>query len=283
MQLSDAHNDLLMTFNASADVARYLRFCQNNNVTKLFAAYYFDEVRDNRDKDAILADVARKFAMVDNFDFVTTTLENIGFVDNLTTLNKLIKFHPFCASLTWNYQNKLAGGALSNAGMTKLGRRVAQELSSNNILVDMAHLNERSFWELAEIVDTPFCSHTASFEVYGIKRNLNKQQLKLIHERNGFVGLCLYNSLLCGVIADFDIIRRHLDNLLDYAGEDCVGLGTDFNGTGEQNPKGFLMDYSGMQDLIECLSKFYSQSTLQKIFCDNLKNLEARVRAKAER
>lgn len=281
MQLADSHNDLLMTFNASTDVVRYLRFCQNNQVTKLFSAYYFDEVRDRRSKDEIIADVARKFAMVDNFDFVTKTLENIGFVDNITTLNKLIKLRPFCASLTWNYQNKLAGGALSTAGVTKLGKRIVQELCANNILVDVAHLNERSFWEVAEMTDTAFCSHTASFEAYAIKRNLNRQQLALVRERKGYVGLCLYNSLLCGVVADFDTIRHHLDNLLEFAGEDCVGLGTDFNGTGEQNPKGFLMDYSGMQDLIEYLSKFYTQKTLQKIFYENLKNLEARVKANA--
>lgn len=278
MLLADAHNDLLMTFHSSQEIAHYMRFCQNNRVGRLFAAYYYDSTRDTRDRSLILAEIEQKFQFLDQYNIVTRTLENISFVKDDGTLRRIIKLQPFCATLTWNYANKLAGGAWSREGVSRWGAKVVAALTSNNILVDLAHLNERSFWEVADLQEPLFCSHTASFGVYPIKRNLSDAQLIEIGERHGFVGLCLYSSLLTKVQADHECIRRHLDKMLEFAGENCVGLGTDFNGTGEQNPKGFILDYSGMPALIEYLSKFYSKSVLNKVFYQNLIDFETRMR-----
>ncbi len=152
-------------------------------------------------------------------------------------------------------------------------------MKKNNILVDFAHLNEASFWDVAEIQDTIFCSHTASFDVYPINRNLNKKQLCEIKARHGFVGLCLYNTLLtANSCASFDDVYRHLDNLLEFAGQDCVGWGSDFNGTKTHNPCGIVFDYLGMKDLYNYLLKYYQASLLNKVFYQNLLNFENKIK-----
>ena len=278
MQIADAHNDLLMTFNSSAEVSRYLNFCKHNKVVKLFTTYYFGQEQINQEKSVIFDDISHKFSLLGDSDFVVKSFENIGFIDDTKSLQKFVKFKPFCATLTWNYENKLAGGALSKKKLSKWGRKVVTQLNKNNILVDVAHLNEQSFWDVAELQKEMFCSHTASREVYSIKRNLNTAQLSEIGKRNGYVGLCLYNTLLGGSFADFELIRRHIDNFLEFAGENSVGFGTDFNGTGEQNPNGISMDYLGMQDLWNYLSKFYTKNVLNKIFSQNLLNFEKRIK-----
>ncbi len=277
MRIADAHNDLLMSFNTNAEVFRYLNFCKQNGVVKLFTAYYFNQENKNQDKSLYFSDIQTKFSRIKHCDFVTTTFENIGFVEDYKTLLNFLKFKPFCATLTWNYENKLAGGVLSKKGLSKWGKRVTTELNQNNILVDVAHLNEKSFWDVAEIQGELFCSHTASSDIYPIKRNLNNQQLVEIGKRKGYVGLCLYNSLLGGDSANFETIRRHLDKFLEFAGTDCVGFGTDFNGTGEQNPKGISMDYLGMQDLYDYLLQYYGDEVLKRVFYKNLLDFEHRI------
>ena len=278
MQIADAHNDLFMTFNSSAEVSRYLNFCKHNKVVKLFTAYYFSQEQKKQEKSMVFDDIEHKFSLLNDSNLVVKSFENIEFVDDFKSLQKFVKFKPFCATLTWNYENKLAGGALSKKKLSKWGKKVVTELNKNNILVDVAHLNEQSFWDISELQKELFCSHTASSEVYSIKRNLNAAQLTEIGKRDGYVGLCLYNTLLGGSFADFELIRRHLDNFLEYAGEDCVGLGTDFNGTGEQNPNGISMDYLGMQDLWNYLAKFYTENVLNKVFSQNLLNFEKRIK-----
>lgn len=271
MQIADAHNDVLMSFVTQKQIDEYTKFCKNNKVVKLFTAYYVSQKQEQEGSDRIFSDIEGKFAMLNHCDFAVKTFENIGYVRTHDDLIRFIRLQPFCATLTWNYANCLAGGALSREGLTDWGRIVITELCRNNIVIDTAHLNEKSFLQYADNFDLPiFCSHTGSKNVYSIERNLTNDQLKCISKSHGFVGLCLYNTLLCEGKADFETIRRHLDIFLEYAGIDSVGFGTDFNGTGEQNPTGFTLDYCGMTELYDYLLRFFSQEIVEKIFYQNL-------------
>lgn len=271
MQIADAHNDLLMSFNSTEDVQDYLQFCENNKVVKVFTAYYLSQAMEKLDSEKVFQDIEQKFKLLPKSKMVVRSFENIGFVRNEADLEKLLQFQPKCVTLTWNYVNGLAGGALSNDGVTDFGFRTIKRLIDHKIIIDTAHLNEKSFYQYIENFDEPiFCSHTASKQVYNYARNLSNAQLVAIQKSGGFVGLCLYNKLLSDDVVDFTTIRRHLDTMLEFAGAECVGFGTDFNGTGEQNPVGFDFDYQGMQPLYDYLAKFYDSATLQKVFYRNL-------------
>lgn len=269
MQIADAHNDVLMSFIEKEQILEYIKFCKNNKVVKIFTAYYVSPEQES--SKIILKDITQKFTYLDNEPMVIKSLENLGYVHNNKILDQIINLNPFCATLTWNHANILAGGAYSSGKLTEWGKLVVNRLNQNGIIIDTAHLNEHSFWDIVRVTNEPiFCSHCASREVYDIPRNFNKNQLRQIKKSNGYIGLCLYDKLLCDSKANFDTIRAHLSSFLEFAGEDHVGFGTDFNGTGEQNPTGIKLDYYGMQELYNYLINYFSTSQLQKFYHKNL-------------
>ena len=82
------------------------------------------------------------------------------------------------------------GGIFSRNGLIKI-------LENRGIHIDVAHLNKKSFIEFSKMTKYPiFCSHTSSRLVYDIPRALDREQMSIIKESKGFVGLCLYSSLL---------------------------------------------------------------------------------------
>ena len=271
MQIADAHNDVLMNLVSKKQINNYLQ----KNVVNIFTAFYVCPKLQKLGYNNLLDLILKKYDLISCFPQCTLTLENIGYIVNKTSLYRLIKLKPFCATLTWNFNNCLAGGAYDNGSLTNWGKLVINELENNQILIDVAHLNEISFYEFIKITSKPiFCSHTCSKSIYSINRNLSNIQLKIIKDTGGFVGLCLYNSLLYNQVADFELIRKHLDVFLQYAGENNVGFGTDFNGTGEQNPIGIKFDYIGLDKLYDYLLNFYDKSLLQKVFYQNLINFK---------
>ena len=275
MFIADAHNDCLTNL-SNNKLKSYLRFCKNNQVVNLFTAYY---VAENQTKNIeLVTDIENKANEISKYKFCVFTIENLGFINNLAQLDQVISLNPFACTLTWNHNNQFAGGAYDDGEITSMGKIYVKILENHNILIDIAHLNEKSTSQLIELTALPiFCSHTACKSVYNISRNISRETLQAINKTNGYVGLCLYNSLLTNGEANFDIIYYHLDQMLEFAGIKNVGLGTDFNGTGKQNPLGINYDYDGFNELYSYLSKYYNKNILDKIFYKNLLDFKIRM------
>lgn len=279
MQIADAHNDLLMNLHTKAEIEKYLNLCKTNEVVKIFTAYYFDEKQTNNKTYNVFDDINKHIELIKDIDIFQLTFENIGFIKNEKDLECLISIKPFCVTLTWNFDNNLAGGAYGSSGITGFGKEVIKTLEANKVIIDTAHLNKKSFLEFSEITKYPiFCSHTSCKSIYHIPRALDDEQLKIINETNGFIGLCLYSSLLSCNRADFEVIYKHLEhikNLIDFKN---IGLGTDFNASGEQNPKGFDIDYNGMQKFLLKLKDKFDKKDVENIANKNLLNYVLRVK-----
>ena len=262
MQIADAHNDLLMNLHTKAEIEKYLNLCKTNEVVKIFTAYYFDEKQTNNKIYDVFDDINKHIELIKDNDIFQLTFENIGFIKNEKDLERLISLKPFCVTLTWNFDNNLAGGAYGSSGITGFGKEVIKTLV-----------------EFSEITKYPiFCSHTSCKSIYNIPRALDDEQLKIINETNGFIGLCLYSSLLSCNRADFEVIFKHLEhikNLIDFKN---IGLGTDFNASGEQNPKGFDIDYNGMQKFLLKLKDKFDKKDVENFANKNLLNYVLRVK-----
>ncbi len=276
MKICDAHNDLLMNLHTKAEIQSYLtKYCNNNKVVKIFTAYY---VSPNQEKcwanNEILDDMRKKFCFIEDISQCVPTMENIGFVDNFRTLEQVIKLKPFCVSLTWNFDNQIAGGAFGQNGISDFGREVINILEENKILIDTAHLNKKSFMEFADLTKYPIlCTHTSSKEVYNIPRAIDSEQMKIIKQSNGFVGLCLYSTLLSDRRATNKDILKHINSFLENLDLKNIGLGTDFNATGECNPVGYDIDYNGVPHLLEMIKKRYGTKFCRKFAGDNLQRM----------
>ena len=79
---------------------------------------------------------------------------------------------------------------------------VTEKLNELDICCDLSHLNEKSFYKAAELADMPLVTHACCRTVCGHKRNLTDEQLRMISEKNGIIGLCFYPDFLGGDVFD---------------------------------------------------------------------------------
>jgi membrane dipeptidase len=121
-------------------------------------------------------------------------------------------------------------------GLTDAGRGLVKACNRLGIMLDLSHMNEKGFWDVAETSAAPLvATHSNANALTASSRNLTDRQLKAIGETQGMVGLNFANAFLR---ADgrwpspngFDEMLRHLDHMISLAGEDHVGLGSDFDG-----------------------------------------------------
>lgn len=138
-------------------------------------------------------------------------------------------------TLTWNYRNALADGVAerdTGGGLTTFGKAVVKEMERLGMLVDVSHLTDAGFYDVARLAEKPFvASHSNARTICQHPRNLTDEQLKIIGEIGGFVGLNFYPPFVAekNSVNQEDLLRQ-LTHMLDKAGEDAVGLGSDFDG-----------------------------------------------------
>ena len=121
-------------------------------------------------------------------------------------------------------------------GLTDLGKALIGACNRLRILIDLSHLNERGFWDVAEISNAPLvATHSNAHAVSPHSRNLTDKQLAAIGETGGLVGVNFATSFLRpdgrhDRDTPLDLMIQHIEHMLEHAGEDCVGLGSDFDG-----------------------------------------------------
>lgn len=136
------------------------------------------------------------------------------------------------ASLTWNKRNMLASGVGDDTnGVTSLGIKAIEKIEELGILLDVSHLNEKSFWDIVSIASGPIiASHSNARYFANVKRNLNDEQLLAIANSGGLVGV---NSV--SVFVNDDRNKQKIDDLIDQIdyikrliGIEHIGFGFDF-------------------------------------------------------
>ena len=189
-------------------------------------------------------------------------------------INELIKLKPFCVSLTWNNKNQYAGGAISTNGLTKCGRETIKKLESNNILIDTAHLNRKSFWQFTHITTKPIlCTHSNINSLHNNPRNLTNKQIKKIIDSNGFLGLTLYEKFISNDKISAKDVALQFDYLIKKFGHKNFGFGTDFFGVDENNLPTNIKTYTDLQQIaIELKHLGHSNEIIKCIFYKNFIN-----------
>lgn len=173
-------------------------------------------------------------------------------------------------TLTWNGANSLAGSHCTGGGLTDRGREFVKEAQRLGMLLDVSHLSDEAFWDLADITDGPIvASHSNSRAVHPHSRNLTDDQFREIVQTGGFVGLNLYTAFVGGGTITPDAAVRHLLHWFELGGETHIGMGGDLDGC-DSLPVGMtgIDDYSL---LVSALVKHgFSEQTVQNILYDNL-------------
>jgi membrane dipeptidase len=158
-------------------------------------------------------------------------------------------------------------------GLTDAGKDLIRLCNQLGIIVDLSHMNEAGFNDVAEISDAPLiATHSNAFSLCASPRNLTDRQLGLIRDSGGMVGLNFATFYLRedgkgSPGMGWDTLLRHMDYLIDKLGEDHVGLGSDFDGCIVPDP---IKDVTGVSRLFEALSEHgYDAALLAKLARDN--------------
>ena len=158
----------------------------------------------------------------------------ISIDDNIDLIDEYYEYGARHASLTWNEENKLASGVRGdpNKGLTDFGKKTVKKMQDKGMIVDVSHLNDKSFFDVIDITSAPIiASHSNSRVLCGSLRNLTDEQLKAIRDTKGVVGLNSYKGFI-DENKDKQTIERALDHIkyiADKIGIDHIGLGFDYN------------------------------------------------------
>jgi membrane dipeptidase len=191
---------------------------------------------------------------------------------DLLLLHTLFRLGVRSIGLTWNQRNEIADGCGETAtqgGLTSFGVKVVEEMNRLGMVIDLAHISPAGFWSVLEHTKAPLMvSHANCQKLCPHVRNLDDEQIKALSEINGVMGITLVPDFLGTGDIGLDDVIRHIDYAISIGGVDCVGLGSDFDGT-DTLPKG-LEDVTKLWLIGEGLAKRgYNNSDIEKIMGGN--------------
>ncbi len=241
--------------------------------------------------------------------------------DNLSYLQQLYERGVRYMMLTWNNSTSWASSAADETspnftgtkGLNDFGRSVIKEMNELDMLVDLSHVGEQTFWDAIAVTTKPvIVSHSCVYALCPHRRNLKDDQIKAIAKNGGVIHLNFYSGFLDsnyekrksqfsalhkaaldslrnlkwqGFEIDmwaskkypaevqhlrppFSVLIDHLDYIVNLAGIDHVGLGSDFDGI-ESTPQGL----DGVEDMPfitkALLERGYSKKEIKKILGEN--------------
>ena len=215
-------------------------------------------------------------AGVDGKIGILLTIEDGGVLgDKISNVKKYYDKGVRLVTLTWNHQNAIGypnsyDAEVMSKGLTAFGREVVTEMECLGMVVDVSHVSDGVFWDVAEMATKPFlASHSNSRAVCNHKRNMNDDMIRKLADKGGVMGLNLGPEFVGNVegITRLEDITAQILHIRQVGGSDVLALGSDFDGIHGQ------LDISGPQDwqkLEAALKKAgLSESELDKMWYAN--------------
>lgn len=172
---------------------------------------------------------------------------------------------------TWNHANWACDGAMEprGGGLTRAGRQLVAECGRLGILLDVSHLSERGFWDVAETSARPiFASHSNVRAYKEHPRNLRDDQIAALVRGDGLVGITFVPWFLtASEPATIDDVLRHVEYVCAMGGGANVAFGSDFDGI-DRHPQG-LRTPADYPKLIEALLQRYPEPLVRGFAGEN--------------
>lgn len=207
---------------------------------------------------------------------------------DLAVLRDFYRLGVRMMTLTWNHKNELAEPNVgpdynedtwpvapnTTGGLTDRGVAFVEEMERLHMLVDVAHLSDAGIRDVLRHSTHPFvASHSNARACCAHVRNLPDDLLRAMGKKGCLIGLNFCPAFLDDgpdrhhLTSRVEDMARHAKYILNLAGEDCLALGSDFDGIGGK------LEIAGAQDmprLAEGLCRAgLSETQVEKIFWDN--------------
>lgn len=175
-------------------------------------------------------------------------------------------------TLTWNGKCETGNGCMeeSGGGLTAFGKETVREMESFNMIVDVSHLSEEGFWDVARTAKKPFAAtHSNSKAVCPVMRNLTDGQFSEIAHGGGIVGLNMCADFLGGGINGISGVLEHTEHFLNLGGEKALAIGADFDGCGLPPD---IPGADGMDKVYSAMCPAFGKKISDDIFYNNAYN-----------
>ncbi len=173
----------------------------------------------------------------------------------------------------WGVPFKYPASPNTGPGLTEAGKELVRACNELGVMLDLSHLNEQGFWDVAKLSDAPLvATHSAAHALTPRTRNLTDEQLEAIGDSNGVVGVTfsIYDlrsdGRLEGDVPLTDLVR-HIDYIAQRIGIDHVAFGSDFDGATIPKEMG---DVTGFPRLLASLREHgFDDAALRKLTHEN--------------
>lgn len=197
-----------------------------------------------------------------------------GIGKDLKNIRKYKELGVNYITLCHSYDNDICHSSThtedANKGLTDFGKEVVQEMNRIGIIIDLSHASVGTFWDVMKLSKDPvIASHSGSKTCCYHNRNLTDEQLQALAKNGGVAQICILDSYLNKdpKAASVDDIIRHIDHIVQVAGIDHVGIGSDFDGGG--GVPGCNGDNDMINITVKLLEKGYSEEDIRKIWGGN--------------
>jgi membrane dipeptidase len=174
-------------------------------------------------------------------------------------------------TVAWSRRNQAADGAWearTGGGLTRFGVKLVEECNQLGILLDISHLSPAGVKDVLDLTSAPVvASHSNARALCPNPRNLTDEQLVALAEKGGVIGVTFVPGFISeqNEEASLDKLLDHVDHIVQVAGVEHVGLGSDFDGFRPPAPAG-LEDATHLPDITAGLvERGYSEGDVRKV------------------
>ena len=197
-----------------ADWKRWLR----ENADLLLPVYTTADIRRAKQEG--------RTGIILGFQNVSAFEDQVGYVQLFKELGVGV------AQMAYNTQNLVGTGCYESrdSGLSDFGREIVAEMNRVGMLCDLSHVGPKTSEDVILASRKPVAyTHILPAALKAHPRNKSDEQIRFIAERGGFVGVTMFPPFLAkGNEATVDDYVAAIDYVIGVAGEDSVGIGTDF-------------------------------------------------------
>ena len=255
MKIFDMHADIGTDCleNKSIDNAykeRHIEKLKAGEIKGIFTACYFDGTQNWQQMQEMVLNMKEQIGK--NLDDIQPIITKDDLIDTNKILN-VISVEGMCgidkdfeeriewlykngvrvAIPAWNESNAICEGWTGDPlrGLTEDGKRVIKKMNDLNMIIDVSHLNEKSFWEVISLSKKPvIASHSNFRNICPHGRNLTEQQLRAIANKGGIIGINAASMMSSTdlKLRNVDTLAKHAKAMADIVGVEHIACGFDF-------------------------------------------------------
>ncbi|OCL26104.1 peptidase M19 [Orenia metallireducens] len=236
---------------------------------------FYQELKENQDKIKIACSYKELIENQKNgkISAFLTIEEGQALEGSLTNLRNFYRLGVRLITLTWNYPNTIGypntQEEYRSKGLSLFGKKVVKEMNKLGMLIDVSHLSDQGFYDVAKLSTSPFiASHSNARIIRNHSRNLTDAMIRTLANKGGIMGINFSSSFLANKeISEIADIIKHIKYIHKVGGIDTVALGSDFDGIDCELELGNIGE---MDKLYSALKKAgFNEDDIEKIYYKN--------------